>query len=363
MLHLSWYIENKNNIQNKSTDLDIFKEIHFSSLISRLFDMYKSHPNQKIWNIIKKVLNDYINVINFIKESILNYSQWNYDTLLQTIWEKFWEKIKLLSDTDELKQYFTIYNNSNLLFSEWEHDANKILQLLNVDVSTLTWEINVTCEDGILCFSWNDCDMISLWIWDNANWWFLWNKIRYNNMFLPIILLKNNNSEFEWARNHEIQHYIFSTFNINSKKVQSKVDDMFKDEIIAQAIHSSKIIYQDRNWNYTETTRSFMLMKWLTENPDPYDFPFLLILEKIKFDYWTSTEQARKYFQERSEYRNMYLSIWDRILRREFNVDDRFLFARKMVENIPDSNLILTLTPFDNREQLRDIYKDDIVSE
>ena len=28
--------------------MDIFKEIHFSSLISRLFDMYKSHPNQKI---------------------------------------------------------------------------------------------------------------------------------------------------------------------------------------------------------------------------------------------------------------------------------------------------------------------------
>jgi hypothetical protein len=47
MLSLSKNVEENKKIDIHTTDLDVFKEPHFSTLISRLFDVYKRYPNQK----------------------------------------------------------------------------------------------------------------------------------------------------------------------------------------------------------------------------------------------------------------------------------------------------------------------------
>jgi hypothetical protein len=354
--------------------LDVFKEPHFSTLISRLFDVYKRYPNQKTWTIIKKALHDYINVISFIKESILSNSQWDYDTLLQIIWEKFWEKIKILSDTDELKQYFTVYRSSTLLFSEWEHDAKKILQLLGADIFDLKGNIDVSLEEWLLCFTLNDTDFAILYdikVWEQIPNWCLWKKrFKYKEKYLPIILLRKDNPEVEWTKSHEIQHHINNTLfrkdtQIDLNNLESFVNDRFKDEIIAQAIHWSKVIHSDGT-TYDEGISFYTSNIY---NPNSYDFPFQT-LHTLVWNHYRKIHDKEldenlitTYIQQDSTLKNRYFRLRESVYRDDFDVADSSYLARNMIKHIPNANLILTLTPFDNREQLKEIYKDDMVSE
>ena len=277
---------------------------------------------------------------------------------MKAIWNEFWKHIKKIANTEELKRYFEIARDSKELLNNYKN-SKELLQILDVDVSQLTWDITITCEEWILCFAWNNHDIVVLWAPNNADWAFLANNLKYKNSFLPIILLRKDDADIIWTKSHEIQHYIFNILNVNLQE-NSKIDDMFKDEIIAQSIKSSKIVYADKNWNNIEVPRIF---KFNMRDPDPYDFPFLLILEKIKSDHWVSWEEAKIYFQKDDTYKNRYLSIWDRLTRLEFDMNDRLSFARDMMKNIPNANVILTLTPFDRRENLKNIYSDEIVSE
>jgi hypothetical protein len=65
----------------------------------------------------------------------------------------------------------------------------------------------------------------------------------------------------------------------------------------------------------------------------------------------------------KNQYQDDYMDLREPILREKFDYTDRIYFAKDMLKNIEGANFILALTPFDRRENLKDIYSDEIVSE
>lgn len=348
--------------------LDVFNEDHFSDVIKRLFDIYVRHPNKKTWEIIKQAFQDHITVISFIKNEVLNTT--TYESIVQAIWNKYWEHIKKIANTEELKYYFDITRISNELLNKYKN-PKELLQVLGVDVSQLTWDINVTCEEWILCFVCDDHGMSILYQveeWEQIPNWCLTKELaKYKDKSLPIILLRKNNPDIIWTKAHEIQHHINNPLFMKDNSITDKdnikeiVELRFKDEIIAQATHWTKVIQE--NWEEINEAISFYND---INNPNSYDFPFRSLCNMV-------VNNDRKIWKEISredvkdivkhQYKNDYRNLRDTILREKFDYTDRIYFARNIIKKITGGNFILALTPFDNRKDLKNIYWDEIVSE
>lgn len=362
---------NSNKIPTKSCKYEkgnIFNLNHFSDIIKSLFDMYKRYP-QKIWKIIKQTFQDYVTVISFIKSKVYNNTG-SYESVVQSIWDKFWEHMKKIANTEELKYYFDINKNSNELLNKHKN-PKELLIVLGVDVSQLTWDIAVTCEEWILCFVFDDHDMSILYQIedrDNIPNWCLTNELaKYKDKSLPIILLRKDNPDIIWTKSHEIQHHINNTLfmkdiEIDFNNIKSVINDRFKDEIIAQAIHWTPVQHSDGIISDESITLN------LSHTYSSYDFPFHALHELTsnilnkKYGRKFDEDVITKFIKEDRSLRNQYNMLREYIYRKNFDMRDCTNLARNMIKKVEDWNLILALTSFDNREQLKEIYAEELNS-
>lgn len=347
--------------------LEDFDNVHFSNLIKKLFDMYNRYPDQRIWNIIKKTFDDYVDVVVFIKDIVSNNSTWDYTEILEHIWDKFGNKIKYLADTDELKQYFTTHKDSTEAYNIWNHNAREILTLLDIDTSLLQWDIEVSCDEWILSFVLDDHDFWLLYCAEESeklpNWCLLKKRAKYNNKYLPIIFLRKEASDIQWTKSHEIQHHINNTLfrknnDIAMDNYKDIIDDRFKDEIIAQAIHWTTVVGYD--WEVVDRGISFYVSN--IKDPDSYDFPFWTLFSLISNNYKKTNDKElddniiKAYIQSDNTLKNRYFQLREGLYRENFDLNDCTNLARYMIKKIPNGNLILALTPFKDRESLSKIY-------